>query len=326
MINNINAPNINIVKHVASHMLNQQIMHVGRLTTSNMNYVFTVSTNTDTYVLRMAQPKYKHTYESAIYWQHKLLPLGIPIVEFIAQDLKGEYSPYPTVIMHMVPGNDLCNIYKQLSAEAKQSLAHQMVDIFTKSNKLQVGTTYGFRDSYEQPTPYPTWCDFLDARLELCRSSLAKTNPFPANVIQEISTTLKSLKTNLNSVPPKPFMWDASERNVLIYENQISGIVDVDNMCFGDPLFTLGLTYLGLEVLGYDDIYCDAWANLMNLDPKANLRLQFYRLFYTVWFMRHYADEVSENGTAYNIDADVLNKLFTENLTRINALLASNNA
>ena len=78
--------------------------------------------------------------------------------------------------------------------------------------------------------------------------------------------------------------------------------------------------------MGYDDIYCDAWANLMNLDPKANLRLQFYRLFYTVWFMRHYADEVSENGTAYNIDADVLNKLFTENLTRINALLASNNA
>ena len=321
-----NAPDINIVKHVATQLLNQEIMHVGRLTTSNMNYVFTVSTKTHDYVLRMAQPKYKHTYESAIYWQQRLLPLGVPIVKFIAHDLEGKHSPYPAVLMDLVPGDDLCNVYKQLSTDAKQSLAQQMVDIFAKTDNLQVGTTYGFAASYEQPTPYKTWYDFLGARLELCRSSLVKTDAFPNDVMQQIGSIAKSLKANLNSVPPKPFMWDASERNVLIYENQISGIVDVDNMCFGDPLFTLGLTYLGLEVLGCDDIYCDTWANLMNLDPKANLRLQFYRLFYTVWFMRHYADKVSENGTAYNMDADVLNKLFTENLTRINALLASNNA
>lgn len=320
MPNYPSTPDTNEAKIVAGQLLNQKVVDARRLTTSNMNYVFAIETTNNNYVLRMANSKYKHTYESAIYWQERLLPLGVPIVEFIARDLEGKFSPYPAVLMHLIPGDDLCNVYKQLSTEAKQSLAHQMADIFTKTNKLPAGTTYGFAESYEQPTPYNTWCDFLSTRIELCRASLAKTDAFPVDVMQQIDNIAKHLQSNLNSVPPKPFLWDASERNVLVYQDQVSGIVDVDNMCFGDPLFTLGLTYLGLEVLGCDNIYCDTWAELMQLDLQTNLRLQFYRLFYTVWFMRHYADEVSENGTAYNLDAEILNKLFNENISRIKKL------
>lgn len=317
MPNDPSMPDTSVAKLVAGHLLNQQIVDTRRLTTSNMNYVFAIETANSNYVLRMTNAKYKHTYESAIYWQERLLPLGVPIVEFIAHDLEGKFSPYPAVLMYLIPGADLCNVYKQLSIDAKQSLAHQMADIFTKTDKLPAGTTYGFIESYEQPTPYNTWCDFLYARLKLCHASLAKTDAFPVDAMQQIDNIAKRLQSNLNSVPPKPFLWDASERNVLVYQDQVSGIVDVDNMCFGDPLFTLGLTYLGLEVLGCDNIYCDTWAELMHLDLQANLRLQFYRLFYTVWFMRHYADAASENGTAYNLDANILNKLFLEAIDRI---------
>jgi hypothetical protein len=107
---------------------------------------------------------------------------------------------------------------------------------------------------------------------------------------------------------------------VQINHDQIAAIVDVDDMCFGDSLFVLGLTYVALESLSFDTIYCDTWAELLKLDHNAQLRLAFYRLFYIVWFMRHYADAVSDNGSSYNMNADTLNKLFQEAIDRINIL------
>ncbi len=81
---------------------------------------------------------------------------------------------------------------------------------------------------------------------------------------------------------------DAAERNVIVDKGRISGIVDIDEMFFGDPLFVIGLTYAALEKDGYDTVYPDAWVELLQLDNKAHLRVFFYRLFYTALFMRQY--------------------------------------
>lgn len=80
-------------------------------------------------------------------------------------------------------------------------------------------------------------------------------------------------------MPPKAFLGDASERNVIVDHGKISGIIDVDEMFFGDPLFVVGLTYVALETEGHDTLYPDAWVKLLELDSKAQDRLSFYRLY-----------------------------------------------
>ena len=310
MIDKSATPDIETAKVVASALLKENVLDAQRITTGRKNFVVAITTPNNEFVIRMTTKERKITYEAAIYWQNKLLPLGVPLAKFIATDLEEQYSPYPTLIMQRAPGDDLCNVYKNLSVVTKQRLAQQMVNIHRKTEDLASGYQYGFANSYEQGDKYKSWYEFLLARLELCEQSLSKTAVFPSDTISKILAIANKLQADLRAVPAKPFMWDTSERNVMIEQDRITAIIDVDNMCFGDPLFVLGLTYVALESLGFDIIYPDNWAALLNLDRNAQLRLQFYRLFYTIWCMRSYANVVSDNGTPDNMNADILNKMF----------------
>jgi aminoglycoside phosphotransferase (APT) family kinase protein len=303
-------PDIETAKVVASSLLKEEVLDAQKLTTGRKNFVVAITTPNNKFVVRMTTKEYKNIYEAAIYWQNKLLPLGVPLAKFIAADLEDQYSPYPTLIMQRAPGDDICNVYKNLSAITKQRLAHQIVNIQKKTEVLPLGSSYGFANSYEQGTKYKSWYEFLLARIDLCQQSLNKTTFFPQDTIAKILAVANNLQADLLTVTAKPFMWDTSERNVIIDHDKISAIVDVDDMCFGDPLFVLGLTYVALESLGFDTIYPDTWETLLNLDHNAQLRLLFYRLFYTVWSMRYYANVSSNNGTSDNMNADILNKMF----------------
>ena len=42
----------------------------------------------------------------------------------------------------------------------------------------------------------------------------------------------------LEAVPPLPFLDDLTTKNVLVDGGRLSGVVDVDVVCFGDPLAT----------------------------------------------------------------------------------------
>ncbi len=313
-------PDIESANIAASILLKEDVLEAKRLTTGGKNFVFAISTISGDFVIRMTTKEHKGAYESAIYWQNKLLPLGVPLAKFIAADLEEQVSPFPTLIMQRVPGDDLCNVYKKLSTTNKQNLAQQITNIHTKTSAMPIGVNYGFANSYEEGAKYKSWYDFLLARLELCSKSLKNTNDFEHGITSKVLAIADDMHDDFLKIPAQPFMWDTSERNVMVNHNHITAIIDVDDMCFGDPLFVLGLTYVALESLGFDNIYCDTWAKLLNLNHKAQLRLEFYRLFYTTWFMRHHADVVSDNGTPYNMNANTLNNLFKTSIDRIKDL------
>ena len=69
----------------------------------------------------------------------------------------------------------------------------------------------------------------------------------------------------------------------------------MDEVCFGDPLFVLGLTYSALENDGHDTLYTDYWAEALQLDEKAKLRREFYRLIYIVVLMRKHSMETANS-------------------------------
>ncbi|MFO8870713.1 hypothetical protein SC729_05665 [Legionella pneumophila serogroup 1] len=90
----------------------------------------------------------------------------------------------------------------------------------------------------------------------------------------------------------------------------------VDEVCFGDPLFVLGLTYSALENEGHDTLYTDYWTEALQLDKKAKLRLEFYRLFYIVVFMRkHSMTTANSQKIIFNVQR--LKNMFDQSLMRI---------
>lgn len=90
----------------------------------------------------------------------------------------------------------------------------------------------------------------------------------------------------------------------------------MDEVCFGDPLFVLGLTYSALENDGHDTLYTEYWAEALQLDKKAKLRLEFYRLFYIIVFMRKHS-MITANSQKVIFNVQRLKNMFDQSLNRI---------
>ncbi|HEX8732709.1 MAG TPA: phosphotransferase, partial [Ktedonobacterales bacterium] len=92
------------------------------------------------------------------------------------------------------------------------------------------------------------------------------------------------------------FLDDTTTKNVLVHEGALSGVVDTDYVCFGDPLFTLALTRVALFAHDLDPDYADQWEALLALDDSQRRRLAAYVAVFSLGFM-------SELGQRFNRDA-----------------------
>ena len=62
-------------------------------------------------------------------------------------------------------------------------------------------------------------------------------------------------------------------------------MVDVDNLCFGDPLFLVGLIRMGLLAHGHDAVYVDGWVDVLRPDAEQLAALDFYTAVLCLCFM-----------------------------------------
>jgi hypothetical protein len=108
-------PNEKIAATVVAAMINEKVLSSKRMATGDQCFVFEVKTINSEYVIRMTDVSHKNNFISALYWQEKLIPLGVPLAKFIKSDLHGEYSQFPTLLMPRLQGTDLSNIYENLT-------------------------------------------------------------------------------------------------------------------------------------------------------------------------------------------------------------------
>lgn len=309
-------PSENIAATVVASMTDEKILSSTRMKTGDQYFVYAVKTADSEYVIRMTNMEHKSKFISALYWQEKLIPLGIPLAKFIKYDLDGKHSPFPALLMMRLPGDDLCNVYLNLTDSDKKNLSNEIVNIQAATNVLPDGLGYGFADSYEEIPADKSWYDFLMNKLQYFISIIGKNAIFDINEINRAIDIAKGMAGEFRAIRARPFLYDASERNVIVYKGKISGIVDVDEICFGDPLFVPALTYVALANEGYDTLYTDYWAEALQLDKKAKLRLEFYRLYYTISFMRKHSITTA-NNQKINFNTQRLNDIFNQSLMRI---------
>lgn len=302
-------PNNDIAASVVAKMTNEVVLTVNKMPTGEQNFVFAVKTNEAEYVIRMTTAVHKHVVMSALYWQEKLLLLGVPLAKFIKSDLKGKYSEFPALLMLRLPGDDLCNIYKKLTNNEKKSLSKEIIKIQSVTKAMPLAIGFGIASSYEQEFKFHSWYDFVVYNLKRYVTAIEKNNVYATNRAAKALSFAENLKRQLQSIKSQPFLWDASERNVIVYEGKISGIVDVDELCFGDHLLVLGLTSVALMSEGHDDLYVQYWADGLQLDENARKRVLLYQLFYCLAFMSKHAT-LSANNVKVEFNIERLKSIF----------------
>jgi aminoglycoside phosphotransferase (APT) family kinase protein len=310
-------PNERIVSSIVYSMTGETVLSVKRMATGDQNFVYVVITAATEYVLRMTDFNFKYKFYAALAWQKMLLPLGVPLAEFINSDMEGKHSPYPSLLMMRLPGDDLINIYPHLTDVVKKNLASEMIKIQALCEKLPEGPGYGILNSYSDSAVEKSWYVFLTKRLALYEKHIAAAGIFNPTMAAQVLDLAKDMKENFNNIPPLPFLWDASERNVLVHQGKIAGIVDVDEVCFGDPLLVVALTSTCLELEGLDTKYTDYWSAGLHLNKLEKNRLDFYRLFYAVAFMRKHSMHTANNKKVV-FDTQRLLSIYLKSLGRLN--------
>ena len=140
---------------------------------------------------------------------------------------------------------------------------------------LPEGGGYGDALSYEGPYVGGTWADVVAASIRRSRARLeaSESQTIEADHVESVAADFAEY---FATVRPRPFLDDATTKNVIVHDGRLSGIVDVDWLCFGDWLMPVGLTRASLLAAGREPDYADYWLEALNPSAEERRAVRFY--------------------------------------------------
>ena len=281
-----------VASFLQSHF-SESIKSVTRFSTGLCHHVFEVYTASGkAYVARIASVASVPALIGGLYWHPCLVELGIPVPKLIASSTVGQH---PFMLLERLPGADLGYVYKDLSASVKKDIAEQVVKIQKLVSKLRTPTKFGFANSIEhiEKSGKKSWTEVVYENIERSENRMIRTGMLNMNYVQRVRTMIAKHDYYLRAVRPVPFLDDSTTKNVIVNNDQISGIVDTDQVCFGDPLFTIGLTKMALLSLEAEEDYIEYWLDAIAAESEERKIVDLYSLVFCLCFM-------SELGQTFN--------------------------
>lgn len=189
------------------------------------------------------------------------------------------------MVLERLAGRDLGAAYGTCTRTQRRQIARKLVDLQGRLRDLPKTTGYGFAPSETGPFPHATWIDVLRADLARSRRWIALAGVADPSFVERAEVRLTQASPKLHQIPPTPFLHDITTRNVLIDQGCLSGIIDVDDICYGDPLFLVGLIRMALAAHALDPAYGDDWLALMDPDGRRRRIVDLYTLIHCTGFL-----------------------------------------
>ncbi|MBP6506450.1 MAG: phosphotransferase [Opitutaceae bacterium] len=243
-------------------------------------------------VVRLAKADTAPLLAGGVYWHAQLMPLGLPLPAQLHTHLAG---PMPHTILERLPGDDLGAVYAQLSDVAKKTIATAVSAAQSRAAQLPEAIGFGHALSYDDPAlrQRRSWRQVLDGLMLRSRHRMHAVGAVNPGVVDRVAHSLDRFDSYFDQVRPVAFLDDTTTKNVLIHEGRLSGIVDVDEICFGDPLLTVGLTQMALLARRLDTHYIEHWLDCLSATEEMRAVTNAYAAVFC-------ADFLSEQGHAFN--------------------------
>lgn len=268
---------------------------IERLSVGLCHYVFGVTTDDGRQIVaRLATDETRDALAGGVYWHDRLRAVGAPLADLLYADL-APTDGFPYMLLERLPGKDLGLVYERMTSAQRSALAAQIVTLQRAVAGLPRACGYGFARSYDDPDLRASWLDVVLAEVERSQERIATAGIVPIQHVERVRASVLRIADYLRAVAPVAFLDDTTTKNVLVYQGALSGVVDTDCVCYGDPLFTLALTRIALLAHGMDDDYADYWRDLLALTPDQRRALTVYTAVFCLTFM-------SELGQRFNRD------------------------
>jgi aminoglycoside phosphotransferase len=282
-------PNAVVASHLAAAALGSLPTEVRRFGTGSHHYVFEATfRDREPVVVRIAGEHSRSAMAGSYELSQLLRPKGVQLPKIIVEQLNHRFCH---LIFERLPGTDLGEVIRGLSDSSLEAIAAQVAKAQRIATKTATDRRYGYG---VKPTdaPHARWSQVLQDNLARSRGRIVAAKLFDQDPVDAVAKMVAAACDELGALPPIPFLHDTTTKNVIVTpEGAFSGIVDVDDLCFGDPRYVVALTQASLMVMDGPIRYVDAW---MNLAGYQNDKIfQLYVALFIVDFM-------SEHGQAFN--------------------------
>lgn len=275
---------------IAHDLTGEWPVSVQRFGTGIGHWVYEVQANDGaTTVIRLGMASQIDDFTGAVHWSKTLRPLGVPLPELMAH---GEHHGLPYLVLERLAGQDLEHVYTHLSLQQRQAIAEAVCDIQGRVGTLPIGEGYGFL-RFPGSKSHTAWGDVIAASLARSRARISQIGLVSLQAVERVEEQARRFSGYFSAVPATPFLDDVTTKNVLVHAGRFSGIVDVDWLCYGDPLFTIGLTRAAILGFGAAPDYTDHWCDLLGLTNEQHSVIRFYTALFCV-------DLMSEFGQVFN--------------------------
>lgn len=308
------APSVAIAGGLAAAAVGCPPIKIRRFNTGSRHYVFEATfEDRAPVVVRIAAEHSRSAMAGALRVSHLLRPRGVPLPQIIADGVNHQFSH---LVLERLPGADLGEVICGLSDTNLEAIATKVARAQKITSRTTSSTRYGY--SVEPGNaPREKWSHVLLDNLTRSRRRIAGARLFDEDVVNAVAEMVSAARAELDALPPIPFLHDTTTKNVIVTpEGSFSGIVDVDDLCFGDPRYVVALTLTSLMASGGPTRYVEAWMNSANFPNDRIFRL--YVALFIVDLMSEHGQEF--NGNLMSSSTDRRNRLlriFTEHLQNI---------
>lgn len=210
--------------------------------------------------------------------------LGLPVPRMLFHDLEVDRYPFAYLVLERFPGRDLGYELASMTPVQMDAVAKAVMDAQARVSWLPSAGGYGYVGIGE-PGNRTTWNAVLDDIMVLSERTLA---PHFGPAGARVREALQSEEHYFASVSPTCFLDDLTTKNVIVDEGELTGFVDFDCVCYGDPLLHLGLTQTAVTSdAGESSLhYVDALFEAASLSASERRIVDLYSALFGVEFLR----------------------------------------
>jgi len=230
------------------------------------------------------------TFETTSRNIEALRGLGLPVPRVLATALEPSDYPFSYMVLESIPGRDLRYELGGMSRPQMTALAERLVGYQKEVGGLPPGSAYGYA-GIGQRAPSLSWADVVPS------GYVAQTAP-GTDLLSvwraSFSALTERYRGYLESVPPTCFLDDITVKNVIMKDGELQGLIDFDCVCYGDPLWWIGLTAAGVvgDVGSGSVFYVDELRRAYGLTPEQGRIVSLYSAMHAAGFVTR-ADELS---------------------------------
>lgn len=263
--------------------------HIERFATGAAHYVFDISSvGREPVVARLGHPYRAAGLAEGTRLMAELHELGVPLPRVFAH---GSIDGFPYMLIERLPGTDLGNVVTELTDPQLRAIAERVAAAQTAAARSPGGNRYGYAATPEA-APHDRWSNELDSNFARSVQRLTAAALFDPAVLAPVGAVIDRHRAELDAITATPFLHDTTTRNVIVSpEGGFSGIVDVDDLCFGDPRYAPALTLAALTSMRGPKHYVDYWT-----DAAGHRNDHIFSLYVALFLL----DLMSEHGHVFN--------------------------